>query len=94
MKQTKRKQAKTILCLLLSVLLLLGVMPSALAAIPEKELTGKCGTYAFYALSLSTGELRIYPGGGAKSAAERIGSPQARRSRSATIARSRNTLSR
>ncbi|MBQ7598995.1 MAG: leucine-rich repeat protein [Clostridia bacterium] len=63
------KRTKTILCLLLSVLLLLGVMPSAFAAIPEKELTGKCGTYAFYALSLSTGELRIYPGGGAKSAA-------------------------
>ena len=62
------KRAKTILCLLLSVLLLLGVMPSAFAAIPEKEFTGKCGTYAFYALSLTTGELRIYPGGGAKSA--------------------------
>ena len=68
------KKAKACLALLLSLLLVLCALPSSFAAsldtvqIPENEVTGKCGSYASYNLNLTSGLLRIYRSGGAKSA--------------------------
>ena len=61
------KTVKRVLCLLLTALLLIGVVPAAFA-LPETEITGKCGSYAGYTLDTETGELSIYMVGGAKSA--------------------------
>ncbi len=61
------KTVKRVLCLLLTALLLIGVVPAAFA-LPETEITGKCGSYAGYTLDTETGELTIGIIGGAKSA--------------------------